>query len=70
MKCLSATISRQVEPAYCIDPTLHLFTHFLSRRIEAQTWDAVDNLVSDLYYSIRDVATEQVEQQALMARTA
>jgi len=63
MKCLSATISRLVVPLYGIDPTLHLVTFCLSRRVETQTWNEIDRLVSDLYYSIQEVATEQVEQE-------
>jgi len=63
MKCLSATIGRHIEPAYGIEPTLHRATLSVSIQVEEQTWDEIDNLVSDAYYDIREVVTEQVEDE-------
>ena len=70
MKDPSSTIGGHIVPLYGIEPTLHRATLPISQWIEALTWDAIDRTVSDPYYDIREVATEQVEQQALMARTA
>lgn len=68
MKDLSGTISRLVEPLYGIEYTRYHATPPVSRRIEALTWDPIDGIASELYYDIREIAIEQVEQQALMAR--
>ena len=70
MKDPSSTIGQHIVPLYGIEPTLYRATLPVSRRIEALTWDAIDRTVSDSYYGIREAAIEQVEQQALMARTA
>lgn len=70
MKDLSAAIGQHIVALYGIEPTLHRATLPTSRRVEDLTWDEIDRTVSNSYYSIREAATEQVEQQALMARTA
>jgi len=62
MKDLSSTIGRLVEPLYCIEPTLHRATLSVSRRVEEQTWDAIDRTVSDPYYDIREITIEQLEE--------
>lgn len=53
----------KIEPAYGIEPTLHRATLPVSRRVEEQTWDAIDRTVSEPYYDIQDVTTEQVEHE-------
>jgi hypothetical protein len=61
MKDLSSTIGQHIEPLYCIEPTLHRATLSVSRRVEELTWDEIDRTVSELYYDIREVTTEQLE---------
>jgi hypothetical protein len=68
MKDLSSTIGRLVEPLYGIEPTLHRATLSVSIQVEEQTWDAIDRTVSDPYYDIREVTTEQLEENHNRAR--
>lgn len=70
MKDLSSTIGGHIEPTYHMWYSQHRATLLIDRRIEALTWDEIDRTASNSYYDIREAATEQVEQQALMARTA
>ena len=68
MKNRSTAIGRLVEPMYCIEPTLHRATLSVSRRVEEQTWDEIDRTVSDPYYDIREITTEQLEENHNRAR--
>jgi len=75
MKNLSITIGLYIESAMVLavlPTTLHQTQATLpvSRQVEASTWDEIDRTVSDPYYDIQQITIEQVEQLALMARTA
>jgi len=63
MKDRSSTIGRLIEPLYGIEPTRYHAALPISRRVEALTWDTIDHLVSDPYYDIRGVTTEQLEHE-------
>jgi len=68
MKDLSSAIGRLAEPLYGIEPTRYHAALPVSRRIESLTWDLIDGIVSELYYDIREVATEQLEEEHSRAR--
>jgi len=61
MKDRSSAIGLHIEPLYGIEPTRYHAALPVSRRIEFLAWDQIDGIVSELYYDIREVATEQVE---------
>jgi hypothetical protein len=68
MKDLSSTIGQHIVPMYGIEHTLHQATLPVSRQVEASTWDEIDRTVSELYYDIREVTTEQLEGNHNRAR--
>jgi len=61
MKDLSSTIGGHIEPIYHMWYSQHLATLPVGRQVEALTWDLIDLSISELYYDIREVATEQLE---------
>jgi len=63
MKDLSLTIGGYIEPLYGIEPTRYHATLPISRQVEAQTWDTIDEAVSELYYDIQEAITEQLEHE-------
>ena len=63
MKDLSPTIGGHIEPIYHMWYSQHQATLLIDRRIEALTWDSIDGIVSELYYSIREVTIEQLEHE-------